>query len=69
MSNKRFYATSYFNFNVLDYNKNEKVIRFLNLTSEYGLVPLTNKPTRVTETIAIGHIIANSVIDRTRMVS
>ena len=47
-SNKLFYATRDFNLNVLDYNKNEKVKKFLNLTFEFGFVPVINKPTRVT---------------------
>ena len=42
-SNKLFYATGDFNLNVLDYNKNEKVTKFLNLTFEYGFVPVNNK--------------------------
>ena len=33
-SNKLFYAAGDFNLNVLDYNKNEKVTKFLNLTFE-----------------------------------
>ena len=64
-SNKPFYATSNFN-PVLDYNKNEKVTKVLNLTSEYGLVSLIHKPTRVTETTVIDHI-ANSLLHRTKM--
>ena len=50
-SNKLFYAILDFNLNVRDYNKNEKVTKFLNLTFEYGFVPVINKPTRVTKNI------------------
>ena len=60
-SNKLFYVTGDFNLNVLDYSKNEKVMKFVNLTFEYGFVPVINKPTRVTKTTAtaIDHIITN----------
>ena len=51
-SNKLFCVTGDFNLNVLDYNKKEKVTTFLNLTFEYGLVPVINKPTRVTKNTA-----------------
>ena len=63
-SNKLFYATGDFSFNVLDYNKNEKVAKFLNLTFEYGFVPVINKPTRVTKNTAtaLDHIITNSLL-------
>ena len=56
-----------FNLNVLDYNKNEKVTKFLNLTFEYGLVPVINKPFRVTKNTAttIDHIITHSLLHRT----
>ena len=66
-SHKLFYATGDFNLNVLDYNKNEKVTKFLNLTFEYGFVPVINKPTRVTKNTAtaIDHIITNSLLHRT----
>ena len=39
-----FYATGEFNCNVLDYNKIEKVTKFLNLTFACDLVPIINKP-------------------------
>ena len=54
------------NLNVLDYKKNEKVTKFLNLTFEYGLVPVINRPTRVTKNTptATGHIITNSLLHR-----
>ena len=47
--------------------KNEKVTKFLNLTFEYGFVPVINKPTRVTKNTvtAIDHIITNSLLHRT----
>ena len=66
-SNKLFYAAGDFNLNVLEYNKNGKVIKFLNLTFECGFVPFINKPTRVTKNTAtaINHIITNSLLYRT----
>ena len=66
-SNKLFYAAGDFNLNVLNYNKNEKVTKFLNLTFEYGFVPVINKPTRVTKNTATAtdHIITNSLLHRT----
>ena len=41
--NKLSYDTGDFSINVLDYNKNEEVTKFLNLTFEYSLVPVINK--------------------------
>ena len=66
-SNKLFYGNGDSNLNVLDYNKNERITKFLNLTFECGLVLVINKPTWVTKTspTAIDHIIANSLLYRT----
>ena len=66
-SNKFFYAARDFNLNVLDYNKNEKVTIFLNLTFEYSFIPVINKSTRVTKdtATAIDRIITNSLLYRT----
>ena len=65
-SNKLFYAAGDFNLNVLDYNKNEKFAKFLNLRFEYGFVLVINKPTRVTKytATAIDYIITNSLFHR-----
>ena len=66
-SNKLFYVNGDFNLNAFDYIKNEKVSKFLNLTFEYSLVPVINKPTCITKTTAdaIDHIITTSVLHRT----
>ena len=66
-SSKLFYAIGDFSLNVLDYSTNEKVTKFLSLTFGYGLVPVINKPTRVTKNIAtaVDDIIANSPLHRT----
>ena len=68
--NNPIYFTGDFNLNVLDYNKNEKVRKFLNLTFQYGLVPIINKPTKPTRATkntatAIDHIITNSLLHST----
>ena len=49
-----------------DYIKNKKVVKFMNLTFEYGLVPVIDKPTRVTKNTAtaIDHIVTNSLLHR-----
>ena len=61
------YVTGDFNLNVLDYNKNKKFMKFLNLITEYGLFPVINKPTRVTKntTTAIYHFITHPLLYRT----
>ena len=62
-SNKLFYATKDFKLNVLDYNKNEKLMKFLNLTFGFTLVPvLTNQLDLQKNTVtAIDHIITNPI--------
>ena len=52
-----------FKFNLLDFETNKNVQDFLNLMFRYNMIPLTNKPTRVTKhsADAIDHIITNSV--------
>ena len=52
-----------FNINFLDFETNKNVQDFLNLMFRYNMIPLTNKPTRVTRhsANAIDHIITNSV--------
>ena len=49
--------------NFLDFQTNENVQDFLNLMFRDNMIPLTNKPTRVTKYSAntIDHIITNSV--------
>ena len=52
-----------FNINFLDFETNKNVQDFLNLMFCYNMIPLTNKPTRVTRHSAnvIDDIITNSV--------
>ena len=54
-----------FNINVLHFELNKKFQNFINLMFQFGLVPTTNEPTRITkDTIsAIYHIITNSIIN------
>ena len=65
--NKRFYVTGDFKLNIRHFNNNQKVTKYLNLTFEYGFVPVIKKPTRVTKNTAtaIDHIIANLLLHRT----
>ena len=52
-----------FNINFLDFEKNKNVQDFISLMFRYNMIPLTNKPTRVTRhsANAIDHIITSSV--------
>ena len=66
-SNKDLYLVGDFNINVLDYQNNTKVKDFVNFSFQNSLIPLINKPTRVTRTsaTAIDHIITNAFINKT----
>ena len=57
------YLIGDFNLNVLDYETNTKVKKKFNLIFQHGLIPVINKPTRVTRksATAIDHIITNSI--------
>ena len=48
-----------FNINLLDFETNKNVQDFLSLMFRYNMIPLTNKPTRVTRRPA--NTITNSV--------
>ena len=63
IANKSVILAGDFNINVLDFEQNKKAQNFVNLMFQFGLVPIINKPTRVTNrTIsAIDHIIPNSI--------
>ena len=54
------------NLNLIDYQSNAKVRNFVNLIFQHSLVPIVNKPTRVTKNNAtlIDYIITNSFTDR-----
>ena len=52
-----------FNMNLLDFEQNKKVQDFLNIMFGHSMMPVINKPTRVTKNTAtaIDHIFINSV--------
>ena len=52
-----------FNMNLLDFKQNKKVQNFLNIMFGHSMMPVINKPTRVTKNTAtaIDHIFINSV--------
>ena len=64
-TNKTIHLAGDFNLNVIDYETVTKVKNFFNLIFEHGLVPVINKPTRVTKksTTAVDHIITNSFLN------
>ena len=65
-NNKDLYLVGDFNINVLDYESNVKVKNFVNFAFQNSLIPLINKPTRVTETnaTAIDHILTNPFLNK-----
>ena len=54
------------NLNLIDYQSNAKVRNFVNLLFQHSLVPIINKPTRVTKNNAtlIDYIVTNSFTDQ-----
>ena len=61
---KTMYLVGDFNLNVLEYKINRKIQNFFDLIFQHGLIPIINKPTRVTKrnATAIDHIITNSYL-------
>ena len=61
---KTMYLVGDFNLNVLDYKTNKKIQNFFDLMFQHGLIPVINKPTRITKrnATAIDHIITNSYL-------
>ena len=57
--------TGDFDINLLDFENNKKVQSFVNLMFPCGMVPVINKPTRVTRytVTAINHVFTNSNIN------
>ena len=66
ITNKELVLVGDFNINVLDFSESKMVRSFVNLMFRHDLIPIVNKPTRVTwnTATAIDHIIANSVLSR-----
>ena len=60
-SNKMLHIAGDFNMDLLDYEKCKKVQEFLNLIYENSMIPIINKPTRVTRQNAttIDYILTN----------
>mgnify|MGYP001795064481 FL=1 len=60
-SNKSFHIAGDFNLNLLDHEHCKRIQNFLNLLFENNMIPIINKPTRVTRTTAtaIDHIVTN----------
>ena len=58
-----FLVGDFLNINVIDYESNKVVKNFVDLCFQHGLIPIFNKPTRVTKqnATAIDHIIMNSL--------
>ena len=63
-NNKDLYLVGDFNINVLDYENNVKVKNFVNFAFQNSLIPLINKPARVTRTnaTAIDYILKNAFL-------
>ena len=63
--NKKSYLVGDLNINLLDHSTNTKVKDYLNLTFQNFLIPLINKPTRITKANAtlIDHILTNDFLD------
>ena len=60
---KEVILASDFNMNLLAFEQNKKVQNFLNIISHHSMMPVINKPTRVTKNTAtaVDHIFINSV--------
>ena len=64
-SSKPIYIVGEFNLNALDYECNSKVKNFFNLIFQQGLIPVINKPTRITKksATAIDHIMTKILVE------
>ena len=60
---KKFHVSDY-NLNVHDYESNNKLKTFFNLIFQHGLIPVINKPTRVTKksVTTIDHTVTNAFL-------
>lgn len=61
-SNKAMYISGNVDLNLLNHDKNRKILNFLNLIYQNGMIPTIKKPTRVSRktATAIDHILTNS---------
>ena len=64
-SKKQVLITGDFNLNLLDFENSKKVQSFVSLMFRCGMVPVINKPARVTRyfAIAIDYMFTNSIIN------
>ena len=64
--NKDLYLVGDFNINVLDYENNVKEKNVVNFAFQNSLIPLINKPTRITRTnaTALDHILTNAFLNK-----
>ena len=65
-NNENLYLVGDINNNALDYVNNVEVQKFVNFAFQSSLIPLTNKPTRVTRTnaTAVDHILTNAFLNK-----
>ena len=63
--NKTFFLTGDFDINLLEFETNKKVQSFVNLMSEFSMIPTINKPARVTKhtVTVIGNMITNCILN------
>ena len=63
--NKTSFLTGDFDINLLEFETNKKVQSFVNLMSEFSMIPTINKPARVTKhtVTAIGNMITNCILN------
>ena len=63
--NKNSYLVGDFNLNLLDHRTNTKVKDYLNLTFQNFLIPVVNKPTRITKSnaVLIDRILTNDFVN------
>ena len=63
---KDLYIVGDMNLNLLDHSTNSKVKEYLNIVFQNLLIPMINKPTRVSKSNAtiIDHILTNSFLNR-----
>ena len=63
---KDLYIVGDMNLNLLDHSTNSKVKEYLNIVCQNLLIPMINKPTRVSKSKAtiIDHILTNSFLNR-----
>ena len=61
--------TGDFTINLLDFDKNQRVQSFVTLIFRFGMIPMANKPARVTRhtATAIDHVFTNTIMDNIKL--